>query len=74
MTPYLVRPSSGQLATPVDGYRAPTDMERVAFDQNYMGVSGARQPTAIPAPGPVPAPAVSAPAAGAVAASPGFKL
>jgi pilus assembly protein CpaC len=74
VTPYLVRPSSGQLATPIDGYRAPTDMERVAFDQNYTGVSGTRQPTAVPAPGPVAAPAVSAPSAGAVAASPGFKL
>ena len=74
VTPYLVRPSSGQLATPIDGYRAPTDLQRAAFDQNYVGVSGTRQPTAIPAPGPIAAPAVGAPAAGAVAASPGFKL
>ena len=75
VTPYLVRPVSGQLATPVDGYRAPTDFERIGFNQTYNGVSGTRQPTAVPAPGPVAAPAVSAPAAGAVAAaSPGFKL
>ena len=30
VTPYLVRPVSTQLALPTDGYRAPTDAERVA--------------------------------------------
>src|SRR6476620_6137259 len=29
VTPYLVRPVSGQLATPTAGYRAPSDAERV---------------------------------------------
>ncbi len=61
VTPYLVRPVSGQLATPADGYRAPTDAQRVFGGQTFKGVSG-------PAPAPVPAaPAASAPA-------PGFKM
>ncbi len=61
VTPYLVRPVSGQLATPADGYRAPTDAQRVFGGQTFKGVSG-------PAPAPVPvAPVASAPA-------PGFKM
>ena len=75
VTPYLVRPVSGQMATPVDGYRVPDDVQRDFLGQNYVGQSGTRTPTAIQAPGPVPAPgiATAAPAASAVAA-PGFKL
>lgn len=67
VTPYLVRPVSGQLATPTDGYRAPDDVQRDFLGQSFTGKSGAVQPTAIQA-APVP------PAAGAVAAAPGFKL
>jgi pilus assembly protein CpaC len=59
VTPYLVRPVSGQLATPVDGYRVPTDVERDIGGQIYTGVSGARAPTAVAAP---------------AAPAPGFKL
>jgi pilus assembly protein CpaC len=59
VTPYLVRPVSGQLAMPTNGYRAPTDAGRVFGNQTYTGVSA-------------PAP-VQAPAGGAVAA-PGFKM
>ena len=63
VTPYLVRPTSGQLATPVDGYRAPTDVQRVWEGQSYTGQSGR------------PAPVVGTPTAAApVAANPGFKL
>jgi pilus assembly protein CpaC len=58
VTPYLVRPVSGQLATPVDGYRAPTDLKRTFGNQTYTGVSG---------PAPAPAPAGNA-------AAPGFKM
>ena len=65
VTPYLVRPVSGQLATPVDGYRTPTDAQRVFLGQSYSGRSGTpAQPAA-------PAPAVGGTAA---AAAPGFKL
>jgi pilus assembly protein CpaC len=65
VTPYLVRPVSGQLALPTDGYRAPTDPERVIEGQTFKGVSGPR-PTAI-----APAPALGGTAA---AVAPGFKL
>ena len=68
VTPYLVRPVSGQLATPVDGYRVPDDVQRDFLGQTFTGKSGSVQPTAIQA-----APAAAVPAAGAVAA-PGFKL
>ncbi len=60
VTPYLVRPVSGQLATPVDGYRAPTDAQRVFGGQTYKGVSA-----------PAPSPVSAAPAA---LAAPGFKM
>ena len=66
VTPYLVRPVSGQLAAPTDGYRAPDDAQNTFLRQTYVGKSGARTPLAIPAP-------ASAASAGGVAA-PGFKL
>jgi pilus assembly protein CpaC len=66
VTPYLVRPVSGQLATPADGYRMPDDVQGDFLGQTYSGKSGSVQPTAIQAPAP-------APVTGAVAA-PGFKL
>ena len=59
VTPYLVRPTSGQLSTPVDGYRAPTDAQRVFQNKTYGGVS-ARQ--------------VPASTGGAAPAAPGFKM
>jgi pilus assembly protein CpaC len=65
VTPYLVRPVSGRIALPTDGYRAPTDASRVFLGQSYQGVSGP------PAPAPSPAPAIGGTAA---AAAPGFKL
>jgi len=60
VTPYLVRPVSGQLALPTDGYRAPNDVQRVIEGQTFVGPSGGRR--------------VVAPVAGGVAAAPGFKL
>ncbi|MGI8705774.1 MAG: type II and III secretion system protein family protein [Sphingomicrobium sp.] len=68
VTPYLVRPVSGRLALPTDGYRAPTDGERVFLGQSYKGVSG---PAAM-APAPVPGPSVGGTAT--TTAAPGFKL
>ena len=35
VTPYLVRPVSGQLAVPTDGYRAPDDLMRDVGGQTY---------------------------------------
>ena len=67
VTPYLVRPVSGQLALPTDGYRSPNAGQMVLEGQSYTGVSG-------PRPRPVSAaPAMSGTAATATA-SPGFKL
>ena len=59
VTPYLVRPVSGQLATPTNGYRAPTDGQRVFLNKTYTGTS---------------APAAVAPVSGAASAAPGFKM
>ena len=59
VTPYLVRPVSGQLALPTNGYRAPSDAQRVFLNKTYTGVSGPS--------------AAAAPPSGASAA-PGFKM
>jgi len=64
VTPYLVRPVSTQMATPVDGYRNPNDIERDFLGQTFKGVSGRVDPTAIPAPA----------APGGAAPAPGFKM
>ena len=64
VTPYLVRPASGQLATPVDGYRSPSDVQRDFGGQSFEGVSGRVTPTAIPAPSGTPS----------GSAAPGFKM
>ena len=66
VTPYLVRPVSNQLASPSDGYRTPTDAQRVFLGQSYTGQSG---PAAVPA---APAPGLGG--AAATVAAPGFKL
>jgi pilus assembly protein CpaC len=70
VTPYLVRPVNGKLATPVDGYRSPNEGTGVLEGQLFNGVSGPRPTAARPAPG------LSAASAGASAAAPapGFKL
>jgi pilus assembly protein CpaC len=64
VTPYLVRPVSGQLASPTSGYRATTDVEQVIEGQTFKGVSG----SPVRAGAPVPA------IVGGSAAAPGFKL
>lgn len=66
VTPYLVRPVSGQLASPIDGYRAPSMPGMVWEGQTFNGTSG--RPVAQP----LPAPGLSA--GSAVTAAPGFKL
>ncbi|MGI8931603.1 MAG: type II and III secretion system protein family protein [Sphingomicrobium sp.] len=67
VTPYLVRPVSGQLALPTDGYRSPSTTTMVLEGQSFSGVSGPRPAAASPAPA-IGASAATAPA------SPGFKL
>ena len=60
VTPYLVRPTSNQLALPTDGYRAPNAGEQLTTGQNFSAHA-------------VQAPTATAPPA-AAAAAPGFKL
>jgi pilus assembly protein CpaC len=68
VTPYLVRPVSGQLAVPNQGYRAPTDFQQVIGGQVFTGVNG-------PAANVPPAGAARAlPGATTAIAAPGFKL
>ena len=67
VTPYLVRPVSGQLALPTNGYRSPTAGEQTWLGQTYSGVSG---PAAV---APAPGPAIGG-ASATSAAAPGFKL
>lgn len=66
VTPYLVRPTSGRLALPTDGYRNPTDPELMLEGKLYNGRS------LQPAPATGPAPGISG--AATSAAVPGFKL
>ena len=66
VTPYLVRPVSGRIPLPTDGYRAPSDAVRVWEGQSY---SSNGRPAA---PAPAPAPAFGG--AAAATATPGFKL
>lgn len=81
VTPYLVRPVNGRLATPADGWRAPHDGTAVLEGQTFMGVSGPRPPAAAVAKPGLAAGTVGASASSAVpapapaaAAAPGFKL
>ena len=66
VTPYLVRPVSGRLALPTDGYRAPSDPQQILEGQTFTGVSGR------PAAAAAPMPAIAG--AAAAAPAPGFKL
>ncbi len=67
VTPYLVRPVSGQLADPTQGYRAPTDAQMILGGQTFSGVSG-------PAAAEPPVARVAVPVPGGPVAAPGFKL
>ncbi len=65
VTPYLVKPvNANQIALPTDGYKGPTDFERVVMGQSFSGKSGGERPKPSMAP-PVTAttPSVAAPAA-----------
>jgi pilus assembly protein CpaC len=46
VTPYLVKPvSAGQIALPTDGYKAPTDAQRVIMGQTFDGKTGEKRPS-----------------------------
>jgi pilus assembly protein CpaC len=59
VTPYLVKPvNPNQVVLPTDGYKAPTDIERVVQGQTYSPLSGGDRPKpsmgdpyTVPAPG-----------------------
>ena len=70
VTPYLVRPVSGQLAMPTNGYRAPNDAERNLLGQGFKGVS-APQTAPVSA---APAPGLTTATTSVAAPAPGFKL
>jgi pilus assembly protein CpaC len=76
VTPYLVRPVNGRMATPLDGFRLPRDGTAVLEGQLMSGVSGPRPPASTPRPGMSVGAAVapSAAAAPGPVPSPGFKL
>jgi pilus assembly protein CpaC len=75
ITPYLVRPVSGKLAMPTDGYRIPGDGQRVLEGQLSDGVSGPRGVPGTPGPRMMtPVAGTAAIAAPAATAAPGFKL
>jgi pilus assembly protein CpaC len=71
VTPYLVRPVSGQIALPTDGYRVPDDATRDFGGQTFMGKSGSRVPTAVQG-GPVTTSAPATPSTSV--AAPGFRM
>jgi hypothetical protein len=63
------------MATPIDGYRVPDDVQRDFMGQSYNGKSGFVQPQAIPAPAAQPvAPGIAGAATTSAAPAPGFKL
>ncbi|WP_343346685.1 type II and III secretion system protein family protein [Sphingomicrobium sp. XHP0239] len=68
VTPYLVNPVSGQLPTPVDGYRHPNVFEHQLEGKTYTGVSGPAGVTPTARIGNAPRPAASVPV------QPGFSL
>jgi pilus assembly protein CpaC len=63
VTPYLVKPmNANDVVLPTDGYKAPTDIERILLGQSISGQSGQRRPVPTMAP-----PAQAQPSFGAVA-------
>jgi pilus assembly protein CpaC len=52
VTPYLVKPTDASaVMLPTDGYKAPTDADRVLTGTAYRGQTGAKRPVPTPAPG-----------------------
>jgi pilus assembly protein CpaC len=73
VTPYLVRPvSDGQIRLPTDGYRAPTDAQRLLGGQTFDGKTGDRPPR--PTLAPPSAPPGAPRAANDAAPAPGFSI
>ena len=62
ITPYLVRPVNNQsdIALPTDGYKGPTDLERVFLGELGTGTTGGKRPTPTMAPASPPPPTIGA--------------
>jgi pilus assembly protein CpaC len=61
ITPYLVKPVNGtDIALPTDGYKAPTDLQRVLLGQLTDGQSAAERPKPTMQVAPAAAPAIGA--------------
>ena len=72
ITPYLVKPANaGEIQLPTDGYKAPTDLQRVLLGTLAAGSSGDQRPKPTVEPAPPVAPSIGAVAAPAVAPVPG---
>lgn len=71
ITPYLVKPvNANDIVLPTDGYKAPTDLDRVLFGQLGGGTSGGARPKPSMEAGPPAQPAVGATAPIAPAPAP----
>lgn len=62
ITPYLVKPvnNPGDIALPTDGYKGPTDLERVFLGELGTGSTGGKRPIPTMAPSSAPPPTVGA--------------
>lgn len=61
ITPYLVKPvNANDIVLPTDGYKAPTDLDRILFGQLGGGTSGGARPKPSMEAGPPAQPAVGA--------------
>jgi pilus assembly protein CpaC len=74
VTPYLVKPvSANQLSLPTDGYKAPTDAQRLLMGQTFDGRTGEKRPGPRVAPPVTSQPGVGVIGAGASAGQPATK-
>lgn len=61
ITPYLVKPTNANdIALPTDGYKAPTDLQRVLLGQLQSGQTGGDRPKPVMQVAPAAAPAIGA--------------
>ena len=77
VTPYLVKPTSASaMHLPTDGYKAPTDFERLVGGQSFSGKSGGTrpQPTLAPPAAAQPGTPAAPPARSSGEPAPGFSF
>ncbi len=75
VTPYLVQPvSANQIALPTDGYRSPSDIERLLLGRTFSGETNATRPGPTMAPPNTVQPGVDVGAQNQVPSAPGAPL